>query len=150
PGRAARQVRGPPRLRPTGPSRLHAAGQAALEIAVQKSWKGCQSKPIGDAQRVGFEQFKGHLLTQHHVARHQAALGEETPAAHTPAVAIELLDVHLPTVANAVTLARHAAGDVEVAVFFVLSALRNREVLLEQPNATLLRPLASDVGVHAP
>src|SRR5262249_7615196 len=47
-------------------------------------------------------------------------------------------------------LARHAAGDVEVAVFFVLSALRNREVLLEQPNATLLRALASNVGVHAP
>src|SRR5690349_17551356 len=125
------------------------SGQGGRSILTARSRKGCQSKPIGDAQRVGFEQFKGRLLTQHDVARHQAALGEETPAAHTPAVAIELLDVHLPTVANAVALARHAAGDVEVAVFFVLSALRNREVFLEQPNATLLRPLAPDVGVHA-
>src|SRR5262245_17635520 len=76
-------------------------------------------------------------------------MGEEAPAAHTPTIAIKLLDVHLPAVANAVALARHAAGDIEVAVFFVLPALREREVFLQQPNAALLRPLAADVGVHA-
>src|SRR6476660_3192561 len=91
-----------------------------------------RSEAICDPQRVRLEQLQRRLLRQHHVPRYQAALREEAPAADAPAVAVELLDVHLPAVSDAIALARLAAGDIEKPVLLVLAALGNSEILLEQ------------------
>src|SRR6185503_3839312 len=56
---------------------------------------------------------------------------------------VELLDIHLPAIADAIALAGAAADDVEEAKLVELLTLRRGEVLLEQLDTALLRPLAA-------
>src|SRR5581483_3788114 len=105
---------------------------------------------VGDLERVGLEQLERQLLRQHHVAGHQVALRVEAPAAHAPAGAVELLDIHLPAMANAVALAGAAADHIEETVLLVLQPLGGSEVLLEQSDAALLGALAADVAERQP
>src|SRR6185503_124074 len=56
---------------------------------------------------------------------------------------VELLDIHLPAIADAIALAGAAADDVEESKLVELLTLGRGEVLLEQLDAALLRLLAA-------
>ena len=65
-----------------------------------------------------------NLLGEHVVAYRKSALGHEAQKTHAPTFGIELLDVHLKALVDAVASSRDAARDFDVFAALILLALR--------------------------
>jgi hypothetical protein len=70
--------------------------------------------PVGDPERFGLEQFQCQLLGEHGVAIHKATLGHEAPHTYAFVVLVELLDLHLVAIPDAIVRAGCSANHVKV------------------------------------
>src|SRR5262249_25642379 len=76
--------------------------------------------------------LKSDLLRQHDVARGEAALGHEAPAAYRPSLCIQLVDILLLPFLDAVALAGLGTDDFEPSVLLILDDLLGGEPFFQE------------------
>jgi hypothetical protein len=77
---------------------------------------------------VGLEELQREFLGQHDIADWEVTSRHEAQPARLSAVFVELLNVHLVALPNAVALAGVAADHLEIPTHLVLLALRRRQI----------------------
>ena len=88
--------------------------------------------------RLVLEQLQSELLSQHDVTHSEPTFGHKAQHAHAYTPAVELLNVHLVSVANAIACPGAATYHVKVAMPLVLLTLSRGEIFFEKLDGSVL------------
>jgi hypothetical protein len=91
-----------------------------------------RGRDIGDVPCISLVEFQRQLLSKHQVTDWDAAFRDEAERANWPAPVINLFDIQLLAVPDAVALAGIPAGNLEKSVPNILLALHGRQVVTKQ------------------
>src|SRR6476659_2453161 len=106
-----------------------AKSASAPALPIQKEFQ--RGRLVRDLQGRALEQLKCQLLGQQHVADGKMTLGHEAPDAHPLARFVNLLDIQLAPLANAVVASGVPTDHVKIPPSLELLALRRRQILFE-------------------
>ena len=105
---------------------------------------------MGNLERLKLEQLECDLLGKHTVTDGKSTLGHEAQETDTLTGGIELLDVQLESLVDAVASSSGAARYFDVAAPLVLLALRCRQIRFEELGTSLVWLVAKQLEPALP